>query len=38
MEHQKVVQAEVTTAAPLPPEQAAQLQQRLARSTGRRSR
>ena len=35
MEHQKVVQAEVTTAAPIPAEQAAQLQQRLGRSLGR---
>jgi F-type H+-transporting ATPase subunit delta len=35
MEHQKVVQAEVTTATPIPAEQAAQLQQRLGRSLGR---
>ena len=35
MEHQKVVQAEVTTAAPIPAEQAAQLEQRLGRSLGR---
>jgi len=34
-EHQKIVQAEVTTAAPLSPERAAQLQQRLAAMTGR---
>jgi F-type H+-transporting ATPase subunit delta len=35
MEHRKVLQAEVTTAAPLSPERAAQLQQRLANATGR---
>jgi F-type H+-transporting ATPase subunit delta len=35
MEHLKVVQAEVTTAAPLPAEQAAQLQQRLGSMIGR---
>ena len=35
MEHLKIVQAEVTTAAPLPPEQAAQLQQRLGATIGR---
>jgi len=35
MEHRDVVQAEVTTAAPLSPERAAQLQQRLANATGR---
>ena len=35
MEHLRVVQAEVTTAAPLSPERAAELQQRLARITGR---
>ena len=35
MEHLKVVQAEVTTATPLPPDQAAQLQQRLGASIGR---
>jgi len=35
MEHRHVVQAEVTTAAPLAPEHAAQLQQRLAAITGR---
>jgi F-type H+-transporting ATPase subunit delta len=35
MEHRQVVQAEVTTAAPLSPERAAELQQRLAQITGR---
>ena len=35
MEHLKVVQAEVTTAAPLPADQAAQLQQRLGSMIGR---
>jgi F-type H+-transporting ATPase subunit delta len=35
MEHRNVLRAEVTTAAPLPPERAAQLQQRLANATGR---
>ena len=35
MEHRRVVQAEVTTAAPLSPERLAELQQRLARITGR---
>jgi F-type H+-transporting ATPase subunit delta len=35
MEHRQVVQAEVTTAAPLSPERVAELQQRLARITGR---
>ena len=35
MEHLKVVQAEVTTATPLPPDQAAQLQQRLGTTLGR---
>ena len=35
MEHLKVVQAEVTTAAPLPAERVAQLQQRLGISIGR---
>ena len=35
MEHMKVVQAEVTTAIPLPPDQAAQLQQRLGTTIGR---
>jgi F-type H+-transporting ATPase subunit delta len=36
MEYQQVVRAEVTTAAPLPPDRVAQLQQRLAEATGRR--
>ena len=35
MEHLKIVQAEVTTAAPLAPERVAQLQQRLGASIGR---
>jgi len=35
MEHQGVIRAEVTTAEPLAPERAAELQQRLAASTGR---
>ena len=35
MEHRRVVRAEVTTAAPLPPERVAQMQQRLATATGR---
>jgi len=35
MEHRKIVRAEVTTAIPLPPERAAELQQRLAAATGR---
>jgi F-type H+-transporting ATPase subunit delta len=35
MEQRNVLQAEVTTAAPLSPERAAQLQQRLANATGR---
>ena len=35
MEHRQVVQAEVTTAAPLSPERAAELQQRLVKITGR---
>jgi F-type H+-transporting ATPase subunit delta len=35
MEHLKVVQAEVTTATPLPPDQAAQLQQRIGSTIGR---
>ena len=35
MEHLKVVQAEVTTAAPLPADQAAQMQQRLGTMIGR---
>ena len=36
MEHQHVVRAEVTTAEPLPAERVAQLEERLARATGRR--
>ena len=36
MEHQQIVRAEVTTAAPLSPERAAQIEQRLATATGRR--
>jgi F-type H+-transporting ATPase subunit delta len=35
MEHRKVLRAEVTTAAPLSPERASQLQQRLTAATGR---
>jgi F-type H+-transporting ATPase subunit delta len=35
LEHRNVVRAEVTTAVPLPPERAAELQQRLAAATGR---
>jgi F-type H+-transporting ATPase subunit delta len=35
MEHLKVIQAEVTTAEPLPPEEAARLQQRLGSMIGR---
>jgi F-type H+-transporting ATPase subunit delta len=35
MEHQNVLRAEVTTADPLSPDRAAQLQQRLAAATGR---
>ena len=35
MEHRQVIQAEVTTATPLSPERAAELQQRLAKITGR---
>jgi F-type H+-transporting ATPase subunit delta len=35
MEHRQVIQAEVTTAAPLSPERAAELQQRLVKITGR---
>jgi len=35
MEHLKIVQAEVTTATPLPPDQAARLQQRLGTTIGR---
>jgi F-type H+-transporting ATPase subunit delta len=36
MEHQQVVRAEVTTATPLSPRRATQIQERLARITGRR--
>ena len=36
MEHQQVVRAEVTTAAPLTPEPAAQFERRLSEATGRR--
>jgi F-type H+-transporting ATPase subunit delta len=36
MEYQQIVRAEVTTAAPLSPERAAQIEQRLATATGRR--
>ena len=36
MEHQQVVRAEVTTAAPLAPDRAAQLQKKLADITGRK--
>lgn len=36
LEHQHVVEAEITTAQPLAPEREAQLQQQLARVTGRR--
>jgi F-type H+-transporting ATPase subunit delta len=35
MEHRQVIQAEVTTAVPLSPERTAELQQRLAKITGR---
>ena len=35
MAHRNVLRAEITTAAPLSPERAAQLQQRLANATGR---
>jgi F-type H+-transporting ATPase subunit delta len=35
LEHQRVVRAEITTAEPLPPDRAAQLQNRLANATGR---
>jgi F-type H+-transporting ATPase subunit delta len=35
MEHQHVVEAEITTAAPLPADRLTQLQQRLAQATGR---
>ena len=36
MDHQQVVRAEVTTAVPLAPERAAQIEQRIAQATGRR--
>jgi F-type H+-transporting ATPase subunit delta len=36
MEHQQVIEAEVTTAAPLAPERQTQLQQELSKVTGRR--
>ena len=36
MEHRQIVRAEVTTAVPLPADQAAQFEQRLAAATGRR--
>ena len=36
MEHQQVVRAEVTTATPLPPDRATQIQQKLAALTGRK--
>ncbi len=36
MEHQQVVRAEVTTAAPLPPERVTQIEQTLASLTGRK--
>jgi F-type H+-transporting ATPase subunit delta len=36
MDYQQIVRAEVTTAAPLSPDRAAQLEQRLAQATGRR--
>ncbi len=35
MEHQQMIQAEVTTATPLSPERITELQQRLAKITGR---
>jgi F-type H+-transporting ATPase subunit delta len=35
MEHQQVVRAEVTTAAPLPPERVAEIERKLAALTGR---
>lgn len=35
MEHRQIIQAEVTTAAPLSPERIAELQQRLVKITGR---
>ncbi len=36
MEHQQVVRAEVTTAAPLPPERMTEIEQKLAALTGRK--
>ena len=36
LDHQQVVRAEVTTAEPLGPDQQSRLQERLARTTGRR--
>jgi F-type H+-transporting ATPase subunit delta len=36
MDHQQIVRAEVTTAAPLSAERAAQIEQRLAQATGQR--
>ena len=36
MDHQHIIRAEVTTAAPMPQDRAAQLQERLAQATGRR--
>ena len=36
MEHQKVINAELTTAVPLTPERVAQFEQRIAAATGRR--
>ena len=36
MEHQQVVRAEVTTAAPLTPERASQIEEKLAVLTGRK--
>jgi F-type H+-transporting ATPase subunit delta len=36
MEHRQIVRADVTTAVPLPPDRAAEFQQRLAAATGRR--
>jgi F-type H+-transporting ATPase subunit delta len=35
MDHRQVIEAEVTTAAPLPPERLSELQERLAKITGR---
>ena len=36
MDHRQITRADVTTALPLPPEQVAQVEQRLAAATGRR--